>query len=76
MIRFSATAEAIAATSSKLEKRRLLAEYLASLDDSDLFWAVTYFSGLTFPRASGRLLRYSKPRLRTMRATRMSSSGR
>src|SRR5690349_7958509 len=53
---FSATAEAVAATSSKLEKRRLLATYLHSLEEGDLYWAVTYFSGLTFPRASGRVV--------------------
>jgi DNA ligase-1 len=51
---FALTAEAIAATARKLEKRRLLAEYLRSLPESELYWAVTFFSGLTFPRASGR----------------------
>ena len=38
---FSDTAEAIAMTSSKLQKRRLLAGYLQPLGEGDLYWAVS-----------------------------------
>jgi DNA ligase-1 len=69
MNRFAATAEAIAATTSKLEKRRLLADYLRSLDESNLYWAVTFFSGLTFPRASGRVVQLGFAALRAAAAT-------
>jgi DNA ligase 1 len=64
MNRFAAAAEAIAATASKLEKRRLLADYLRALEESELYWAVTFFSGLTFPRASGRVVQLGYAALR------------
>jgi DNA ligase-1 len=65
MNQFAATAEAIAATTSKLEKRRLLASYLRALEESDLYWAVTFFSGLSFPRASGRVVQLGYAALRS-----------
>ena len=73
---FSATAEAIAATRSKLEKRRLLADYLHSLEESDLYWAVTYFSGLTFPRASGRVAQLGFAALRAAATSALGLPGR
>lgn len=48
MQRFAETAERIAATTKKLEKERILSEYLTSLDDEDLVTAVHFFSGTPF----------------------------
>ena len=47
---FTATANAIAATTRKSEKERLLADYLKDLDDASLERAVVFFSGAPFPR--------------------------
>jgi DNA ligase-1 len=44
------------ATRSRLEKRRLLVEYLRGLADDDLRLAVTYLLGRPFPRADKRHL--------------------
>ena len=52
----AATADAIAATGSTLEKARLLAELLATLDDDELRRACTWFSGMTFGRAERKTL--------------------
>lgn len=52
---FAATAATIAAVSGKLEKTRLLAEYLGGLPDSDLYWATIYFTGAAFPRTAGKV---------------------
>jgi DNA ligase 1 len=52
---FTATANAIAATTKKSEKERLLAEYLTSLDDASLERAVVFFSGGPFPRREQRV---------------------
>jgi DNA ligase-1 len=52
---FAATAAAIAGVTGKLEKTRLLAEYLRSLPDSDLYWATLFFTGSAFSRTSGRV---------------------
>jgi len=52
---FTAVANAIAATTKKLEKERLLADYLAPLDDSSLERAVVFFSGSPFPRREERV---------------------
>src|SRR5213594_4252088 len=52
---FSQTCATIGATTSKLEKARLLAEYLRSLDEDDIARAATWFTGV--PRAAGE----SKP---------------
>jgi len=53
---FAEVAEAIAATGSKLEKVRLLAGYLSSLDDRRLPVATRFFAGLPFPSWDGRVL--------------------
>ncbi len=52
---FTATANAIAATTKKSEKERILAEYLRSLDDASLERAVVFFSGSPFPRREERV---------------------
>jgi DNA ligase-1 len=72
---FSETADQIAVTSSKLEKRRRLAEYLRSLPEGDLYWAVTYFSGLTFPRASGRVVRLGYAAIRAASVAALELAG-
>jgi len=51
---FCQTANAIAATTKKSEKERLLAEYLVTLDDASLERAVVFFSGSPFPRKDQR----------------------
>src|SRR5436305_5065541 len=51
---FCNTANAIAATTKKSEKERLLADYLVTLDDASLERAVVFFSGLPFPRKDQR----------------------
>src|SRR6476469_2601173 len=45
---FGRTAEAVAATTKKLEKARLLGEYFAHLADDDLTRAARYFAGQQF----------------------------
>ncbi|HJQ39603.1 MAG TPA: ATP-dependent DNA ligase [Thermoanaerobaculia bacterium] len=52
---FTTTANAIAATTKKSEKERILAEYLRSLDDASLERAVVFFSGSPFPRREERV---------------------
>jgi DNA ligase-1 len=51
---FARTAEAISATSSTLEKSRLLAEYLRRLGPDDLRRAAIYMSGQPYGRAERR----------------------
>lgn len=51
---FCKTANAIAATTKKSEKERLLADYLVALDDASLERAVVFFSGSPFPRKDQR----------------------
>ncbi len=53
---FAETAERIAATTSKLEKVRLLAEYLRDLDETRVGVAARFFSGLIFPTWDMRVL--------------------
>ena len=48
--------EALRATRSRLEKRRLLVDYLRALPDEALPLAVTYLGGRPFPRGRGRTL--------------------
>ena len=48
--------EAIAATPAKLEKVRLLAEYLRTLDPAELSIAAIYFTGKPFPQSDLRTL--------------------
>lgn len=52
---FARIANAIAATTKKSEKERLLADYLVSLDDASLERAVVFFSGSPFPRREERV---------------------
>src|SRR5438093_5641537 len=47
--RLAEVCEQVAATASKLEKRRLLAAYLASLRDEDLYRACTFLTGRALP---------------------------
>ena len=51
---FCVTANAIAGTTKKSEKERLLAAYLVTLDDASLERAVVFFSGGPFPRRDQR----------------------
>ena len=51
-----ATADAVRATTKKLEKNRLLGAYLASLDDVDVATAARLFAGAPFPRKDERVL--------------------
>ena len=53
---FARTGEAIRATSSKLEKTRLLGEYFASLDDETLPLAAVYFAARPFADRDQRKL--------------------
>lgn len=52
---FAKTANAIAATTKKSEKERVLAAYLLTLDDASLERAVVFFSGSPFPRRDERV---------------------
>jgi DNA ligase-1 len=54
--KFAATGEALAATSSRLRKTALLAEYLRGLDPAALPLAVVYFCGRAFPQGDPRVL--------------------
>ncbi|HEY3248722.1 MAG TPA: ATP-dependent DNA ligase [bacterium] len=56
MRRLAEVLEAISGTSSKLEKVRLLAEYLPTLSDAELRIACTYLTGSTFPAGDPRKL--------------------
>ncbi|PYS22735.1 MAG: ATP-dependent DNA ligase [Acidobacteria bacterium] len=51
---FARTAEAVAATTKKLEKAALLGEYFARLDDDDLARAARYFAGHQFAQSDAR----------------------
>lgn len=50
------TLDAVAGTSSKLEKADLLARYFHTLDDEDLRTAATFLTGATFPAGDPRQL--------------------
>ena len=52
----AAALEALRATRSRLEKRRVLVAYLRALPDDALPLAVTYLGGRPFPRGDGRTL--------------------
>src|SRR6266581_2848412 len=52
---FSVTANAIAGTTKKSEKERILAGYLVRLDDASLERAAAFFSGGPFPRRDERV---------------------
>src|SRR5215204_4253757 len=51
---FSEVADAIAATTKKLEKAAILGEYLKSLLDPDLSRAARYFAGHQFAQSDSR----------------------
>ncbi len=51
---FARTAEAVAATTKKLEKAALLGEYLAQLNDEDLARGARYFAGHQFAQSDAR----------------------
>src|SRR5256714_2460061 len=51
---FARTAEAVAATTKKLEKAALLGEYFQQLDDEDLARAARYFAGHQFAQSDAR----------------------
>src|SRR5947199_7803251 len=55
LLDFTVVANAIAATTKKNEKERLLADYLRGLDDASLERAVVFFSGSPFPRREERV---------------------
>ncbi len=54
--RLSEVLEAVSGTTSKLQKRDLLAAYLTTLADDDLQVACTYLTGSPFPAGDGRTL--------------------
>ena len=51
-----ATADAVRATTKKLEKQAILGAYLADLDDADVVVAARLFAGAPFPRKDERVL--------------------
>src|SRR5262249_54214599 len=53
---FAAVADAIAATSGKLEKTRLLAEFFRALPDEGPYWAAVSSTGAAFPRTAGKVV--------------------
>jgi DNA ligase-1 len=53
---FANIGEAIAATPAKLEKTRLLSDYLRGLTSQQLPIAATYFTGRVFPQSDPRIL--------------------
>ena len=55
-IAFANTCTAISSTSSKLEKTRLLAEYLRTVDDQNIGRVAIWFTGLPFASSEGRVL--------------------
>ena len=56
MLKFSEICENIAAVSSKLEKVKILAAYLKTLNDEDLNYASVYFTGAAFAARDPRTL--------------------
>lgn len=62
---FAQTADAIRATTSKLEKTRLLAEYFAGLDDASLPLAAIYFTARPFADRDQRKLNLGYAVIRT-----------
>jgi DNA ligase-1 len=54
-VAFADTAAAVAATTSKLKKRDVLAAYLRGLEPRDLAAAATFFAGRPLPGAADRL---------------------
>jgi len=62
---FARTGEAIRATSSKLEKTRLLGEYFAGLDDATLPLAAVYFAARPFADTRSETVPSEKSALRS-----------
>src|SRR5256885_10684604 len=54
---WTSTADAVRATTKKLEKQRALGDYLRTLDDSDLPIAARLLAGAPFPRRDERVLK-------------------
>jgi DNA ligase 1 len=52
MIQFAQTCERVAATSKKLQKTRIVADYLLCLDMEDAARAALFFTGRAFPRSA------------------------
>src|SRR2546423_11770905 len=53
---FCETCAAISPTTSKLEKIRLLAQYLQTLEEQDLARTTTWFTGVPFASSENRIL--------------------
>jgi DNA ligase-1 len=51
---FATVADAVAATTKRLEKAALLGAYFSTLNDTDLMLAARYFAGLLFPLSDQR----------------------
>lgn len=73
---FARLCEELRATNSKLEKSRLLADFLKGLDDADLTQACLFLLGKAFPETDPRTLKVSTATLRKVRgeATRHGSA--
>lgn len=56
MRRFAETCEAVAASTKKNEKVRLVGEYLRSLPVEDAACAALFFSGRAFPRTQEKVM--------------------
>jgi DNA ligase-1 len=54
--RFAETCSAVAGTTSKLEKVRLLSAYLQTLDSAALMRVTTWFTGMPFPPSENKVL--------------------
>ncbi len=63
MLRFAQTCDAIAATTKKLEKVALVADYLRSLDEDTAALAAIFLGGTPFPRYQERTLNVGGRRL-------------
>ena len=69
------TADAVRATTKKLEKNRVLGAYLARLDDADLVIATRLFAGAPFPRKDERVLKVGWSALSDVLLERSGKSG-
>lgn len=56
MLRFVETSDAVAATTKKTEKIRIVSEYLKALSPHDAARAAVFFTGRAFPRREERVL--------------------
>ena len=56
-VRFAQTAEAVGMTGGRLEKLRILGEYLSGLSEDDLPVACRFLSGSPFPSSDDRTLK-------------------